>query len=222
MYKMNQEIWKANHLDDVDISNMSDGHLISIIEMFAKRTNPPPILYELIEVAYTRGIDLDNKYNKENKEKRDKEKKESGVPDRIAVLYDTDPKDKTLTERVITTGRTTINDLFIKSNVLSSEKLRHHPFIVFRDDGDFMNVIIVNNAKGLLEFSDETKVMVQWKGKWTSDFFHFIIGDLKKYLKENDVTIDELIEREKIKEEEKKLNKMDKMFSVDFMNFPTQ
>ena len=68
---MSQEIWKANYLDDVDISDMSDGHLVSIIEMFAKRTNPPPILYELIEVAYTRGIDLDNKYNKENKEKRD-------------------------------------------------------------------------------------------------------------------------------------------------------
>jgi hypothetical protein len=197
-----KDIWKANTIDDIDVDNMTDGHLVGIIGMFEKWDRSPPILAELKLLAKKRGIDLDHKYDKEN---RDKRKKEQGdVPARLAVLYDTDPQDKTLTERVITTGRTTLYDLFTKSNILTDNKLNHHPFIVFRDDGDSMNVVIIFNARELFSFSDETKVMVQWKGKWNSDFFHFTIKDLKDFLNKGDVTIDVLIERKIMADAEKK------------------
>lgn len=202
---MSNDIWKAETIDDLNVDDMADGYLVSVIEMFEKRKRPPKFLDDLKFIAtQKRGIDLKDKYKKENKEKEAKDKKESGVPERIAVLYDTDARDKTLTERVLTTGRTTLHDLFTKSDILTDKKLNHHPFIVFRDDGDTMGIVIVHNAGELERFSNETKVMVQWKGKWNSDFFHFTIGDLKNFFKEENVTIDDLIKRKQEEEDEKK------------------
>jgi len=201
---MNNDIWKADTIEDLNVDEMTDGHLVSVIEMFEKRKLPPRFLGELKDIATKRGIDLNDKYAKENKDKVAKEKRESVVPERIWVLYDADPRDKTLTERIITIGRTTLHDLFTKSNVLTDKKLNHHPFIVFRDDGDAMNIVIVHNAKELDKFGDETKVMVQWKGKWNSDFFHFTVGDLRNFLKKESVTIDDLIVRKQVEEEDKK------------------
>ena len=58
--------------------------------------------------------------------------------------------------------------------------------------------------------------MVQWKGKWTSDFFHFTVNDLKQFLDENDITIDELIEEKKRNDEEKKIAKKNRISNLSF------
>lgn len=42
-------------------------------------------------------------------------------------------------------------------------------------------VTIVDNAKDLLEYREDTLVIAQWAGKWRSDFFSFRVGDLKLY-----------------------------------------
>ena len=50
------------------------------------------------------------------------------------------------------------------------------------DDKDCMSVVIVDSIHGLLEYPDDTPVMVQWKGNWRSDFFKFDVYDVKSYL----------------------------------------
>jgi len=52
---------------------------------------------------------------------------------------------------------------------------------------DGIEIKIVNNYKDLLFLSDETPVMVQWRGQWSSDFFHFKIKELKDYLNQNKI-----------------------------------
>lgn len=82
---------------------------------------------------------------------------------------------------VITEGRTDIDDLFRISGVLTWTKLNHTPFLAFVVEGQTVSVRIVKNATKLLELTDETKVMVQWKGDWNSDFFHFTVGDVRTW-----------------------------------------
>lgn len=52
---------------------------------------------------------------------------------------------------------------------------------------DSLEVRIVDRATDLLEYPDDTKVMAQWGGEWSSDFMKFTVGDVRKYLKENNV-----------------------------------
>lgn len=71
--------------------------------------------------------------------------------------------------------RTDTEEYFKLSGIRESKTLNHHPFVVF--DGD--EVMIVNNARDLLKFPDDTNVIAQWGGKWSSNFFHFKVGDFK-------------------------------------------
>lgn len=48
-----------------------------------------------------------------------------------------------------------------------------------------IKVTIVDNYHRVLEFPPYTKVMVQWRGQWRSDFFCFEVIDLEEYLKNN-------------------------------------
>lgn len=74
---------------------------------------------------------------------------------------------------------------FELSGIRESSKLKHHPFIVFREL-DLVKVEICHSIKDLIaEYPDETKVLAQWRGQWSSDFFKFTVGELKKYLKAN-------------------------------------
>ena len=87
--------------------------------------------------------------------------------------------------QVITSGRTDISDYFEKSGIRDWKKLPHTPLLVFQVEGGTVTVRIVDNPQELLGFSDDTKVMGQWTGKWRSDFFQFTIGQLREHIEKN-------------------------------------
>ena len=202
------KIWEAKDIEEIKGQIKDDGHLVSLINMFKAWKRRPVILDQLYKLADKRGIDLEQPYTNKLEQKPD-----DGVPERLKVLYE-DYKDETLTDRVVTAGKTDLDSLFNKSNILRERELKHHPFLVFEDNTMFMKMVVVRNANGLLEYSDDTKVMVQWKGRWSSDFFTFVVGDLKEFLKKNNITIDKLIEEKELEKKRKKQRK--RSFPEDF------
>lgn len=60
-------------------------------------------------------------------------------------------------------------------------KLVHNPFLVFTQKDNELHVLTIDNADSLLAFPDDTPVMVQWPGKYRSDFFQFEVGDFRKW-----------------------------------------
>jgi hypothetical protein len=70
--------------------------------------------------------------------------------------------------KIITAGRTDTKDLFERGEPFQWERLRHTPFLVFVEEDDTIRVEIVNSKKQLLTYPDETKVMVQWRGEFSS------------------------------------------------------
>lgn len=86
--------------------------------------------------------------------------------------------------KVITSGRTDFNDYFKLSGIREYKKLAHTPLLLFAVAGDTVEVNIVDNAKALLEYPDEVKVMGQWQGQYRSDFFQFKVGDFRRYVTE--------------------------------------
>ncbi len=85
---------------------------------------------------------------------------------------------------VITSGRKDIAELFKLSGIIEYKKLNHTPFLAFIENGDNVEVKIIDNSKHLLELPDNTKVMAQWRGDWHSDFFQFCVGDVRQYVLE--------------------------------------
>ena len=65
--------------------------------------------------------------------------------------------------KVITCGRTDLDEYFKLSGIREHKKLVHSPFLIFLISGDSVEVRIVDNAKALLDFADGTQVMAQWK-----------------------------------------------------------
>ncbi len=74
-------------------------------------------------------------------------------------------------------GRTDLADLFKLSEILRT-KLVHTPFLVFKETEDGLEVEIVDQASALRGYPRSTKVMVQWRGDWRSDFFQMTVGDV--------------------------------------------
>jgi hypothetical protein len=77
------------------------------------------------------------------------------------------------------------HEYFRLSGIREHKKLGHSPFLVFLISNNTVEVRIVDNAKTLLDFADETQVMSQWRGQWRSDYFHFKVGDLRRYVAEH-------------------------------------
>ena len=85
---------------------------------------------------------------------------------------------------VNTCGRTDIDELLSESGILTYTKLKHTPFLVFLESNGDVRVILVDSAKKLRAFPLDTKIMVQWKGQWESNFFQLTVGDVVSRLKE--------------------------------------
>jgi len=79
---------------------------------------------------------------------------------------------------VITQGRTDLENLFELSGCLDGESA-HHPFLAFVADGDTVTVRLFGPEQ-VAGLPAETPVMVQWPGKWRSDFFQMTAGDVKE------------------------------------------
>ena len=85
--------------------------------------------------------------------------------------------------KIVTSGRTDLENYFKLSGIREHTKLAHTPFLVFFVASDTVEVRIVDSAKSLLEYPDDIQVMAQWSGQWRSDFFQFRVGDLREYVK---------------------------------------
>jgi hypothetical protein len=84
--------------------------------------------------------------------------------------------------QIRTTGRTDVVAYFESSGVREWSRLNHTPFLAFVARDDCVCVEIVDSAKKLLAYPDETPVMGQWKGQWSSDFFQFTVGDFRTHV----------------------------------------
>lgn len=83
--------------------------------------------------------------------------------------------------KIITDGRTDVEDYFRLSGIFDYEELNHTPLLVFIPSENTVKVRIVHKPIELLSLSDELQVMGQWRGEWRSDFFQFTIGQFIKY-----------------------------------------
>jgi hypothetical protein len=84
---------------------------------------------------------------------------------------------------VETCGRRDLDNLFRKSGILEEARLDHTPFLAFVVLDGKVVVNVVTSAQRLAsDFPPETAVMVQWAGKWRSDFFRLTVADVKDEL----------------------------------------
>jgi hypothetical protein len=83
-------------------------------------------------------------------------------------------------------GRADLDEFFSQSDISWCKKLVHTPAIAFLveeiDGTTEVHVNTYSNPKDLLRLPDETPVMMQWSGKWRSDFFQFTVGDYRASL----------------------------------------
>lgn len=71
--------------------------------------------------------------------------------------------------------RTDLEDFFKLSGVLTSSNLKHTPFVVLLDEG----ITLCRSASELVKkYDGETRVLVQWRGQWSSDFFSMRVKDV--------------------------------------------
>ena len=71
--------------------------------------------------------------------------------------------------------------MFELTDILSSKELKHTPFIVLGDEGVALSFSAIDLVR---TYEIQTKVLVQWKGEWRSDFFLLTVGDVKLALAE--------------------------------------
>lgn len=86
--------------------------------------------------------------------------------------------------KIITSGRTDVEDFFKKSGNFDGQRLLHTPFLAFIERADGIHVQIIDNVDQLLTLSDETPVMGQWQGDYRSDFFQFTVGEYRPFADE--------------------------------------
>ena len=85
-------------------------------------------------------------------------------------------------EVVLPPCRTDLDDFFRLSGVLTWKTLNHTPFLAFVAGDSSVAVRLVSSAKALLELPDQTPVMAQWRGQWSSDFFRMTVADVRAAL----------------------------------------
>jgi len=65
-------------------------------------------------------------------------------------------------------------------------QLNHTPFIAIIEDcgvyGENTHISIVSSARELIKLDSAVKVIAQWRGKYSSDFFEFTVGDVKRHM----------------------------------------
>ena len=82
---------------------------------------------------------------------------------------------------VINGCRTDLKSFFEKELKYSlNVKLNHTPFIVIDEDNNSVDVVSkVSDLISKFGSKPDTKVLIQWRGTWNSDFFTFTVGELQ-------------------------------------------
>lgn len=91
---------------------------------------------------------------------------------------------KTTRTKVITAGKNATSAYFEKSGIRHGGKMIQNPFIAF-NEGNEVEVELVDDIKDLIKRSSTVKVMARWPGKIRSDYVNFTVGDLKKHINAN-------------------------------------
>ena len=91
-----------------------------------------------------------------------------------------------MTVTVVPAGRDDIGDLFRLSECLHYDRMMHYPFLAFFVVRNEVIVRIIRIPADILLFPLDTQLMVQWEGRWSSDFFHCTARDVQKWLQDND------------------------------------
>lgn len=74
------------------------------------------------------------------------------------------------------------DDLFELTNILSADKKCHHPYIII--DGEKEEIIIETKLEKVILYPDNTKILWQWGGNYSSDFFETSVGSIKNKIQE--------------------------------------
>ena len=83
--------------------------------------------------------------------------------------------------KVMTSGRTDLDEYFRLSGVFESEKLNHTPLLIFITSEYTVTVPIIEKPSDLILYPDDTPVMGQLRGEWHSDFFQFNVRDYRQF-----------------------------------------
>lgn len=115
---------------------------------------------------------------------------------RVRVPTPIDANTKTIVERVLeldekavfkTIGREDVENFFpiVEKWLRDRVPCKQHPILCFEEKSRPKEIIvhICTTVSAMLYFPPKTKVMVQWPGKWRSDFFHFTVGEFQTWLK---------------------------------------
>lgn len=74
------------------------------------------------------------------------------------------------------------DELFELTNILSMSEKKHFPYIVL--DKKANEVKVVWYLDKILSLPDDTEVLWQWQGNWSSDFFLTSVGEIRKKISE--------------------------------------
>ena len=85
--------------------------------------------------------------------------------------------------KIILDGRVDIDAFFKRSGVFDNDWLNHTPLLVFIASETSVTVRIINKPNELLSLHDDTPVMGQWRGQYSSDYFQFTVGQYRPYAK---------------------------------------
>ena len=86
-----------------------------------------------------------------------------------------------MTVQIVTAGCKDVDDFFKLSNVFTTAKLTHTPLIVFIATEYAVQIRLLDHARDLLSFQDDTPVMGQWRRTMRSDFFQYTVGQYRVY-----------------------------------------
>ena len=71
------------------------------------------------------------------------------------------------------------------SGVRSTRYRTHNPFLILESGKRDMKVVIEDKVQRIPDYPKNAVVLVQWAGKWRSDFFQFTVKDFVDYCKKN-------------------------------------
>jgi len=78
--------------------------------------------------------------------------------------------------------RTDVDTLLEKADLLEGGRLTHTPFLAFvpekTTEGPKVTIHVIDRAAEVAALPPETLVMVQWAGRWRSDYFKLTAGDV--------------------------------------------
>ena len=78
--------------------------------------------------------------------------------------------------------RTASDEFFKLSGIREWKKLSHTPILIIRPK----EILLCYNGKDLIEnYLDSDLCLMQWGGKYSSDYFKFDVLDFKLYIKMN-------------------------------------